>query len=120
MYSEVAMVSRFKLTEAEIGDGCREIAVEGELDLAVSEQLQQAIDDCPAERILISLEFCEFIDSTGLCLIIRAHRGGKSRVVAHSPHSQVLRLLELTGLTANGLVFPDRNEALSALVRPGG
>lgn len=114
------MVSRFKLTESEIGDGCREIGVEGELDLAVSDQLQQAIAGCQSERILINLESCQFIDSTGIALILSAHRGSGSRIVVHSPRGQVLRLLEMTGLTANGLVFADREQALAAVVQPVG
>jgi anti-anti-sigma factor len=113
-----ATVSRFNLTENEIGDGCREIGIEGELDLAVSDQLQQAIVSCQSDRILISLEACQFIDSTGIAVIVRAHRGDNSRVVAHSPREQVRRVLEVTGLTANGLVFADREQALSAVAEP--
>jgi anti-anti-sigma factor len=116
----VAQPSRFRLIETEIADGCREIAVEGELDLAVSGQLKQAIEACPSDQILINLEACQFIDSTGIFLIVRAHRDGKPRVVVHSPRSQVLRLLEVTGLTGDGLVFPDRAQALSTLVRSMG
>jgi anti-anti-sigma factor len=116
----VAAVSRFKLTETEIGDGCREIEVTGELDLAVSDRLQQAIAGCHGDRILISLEACQFIDSTGIALILRAHRSENSRVVVHSPAGQVLRVLEVTGLTGNGLVFADREQALLTLVGPVG
>jgi hypothetical protein len=36
------------------------------------------------------------------------------RVVTHSPSNQVLRVLEISGLTANGLVFDGLEEALSA------
>jgi anti-anti-sigma factor len=109
----LAAMSRFTLTETEIGNGCREIKVEGELDLSVSDQLQHAIDACLSDQILISLESCQFIDSAGLAVLVRAHRDAGSRVVAHSPSAQVLRVLEITGLTADGLVFPDREQALS-------
>jgi anti-anti-sigma factor len=111
-------VSRFKLTETEIDEGCREIGVEGELDLAVSDQLQQAILGCQGDRILVSLESCQFIDSSGIAVILRAHRGGDSPIVVHSPRDQVLRVLEVTGLTGNGLVFADREQALAAVARP--
>lgn len=109
-------MSRFGLTETEIGDGCREIKVEGELDLTVSDQLQRAILDCRSDRILINLESCQFIDSTGIALIVKAHRGDDSRVVVHSPRDQVLRVLEITGLAGNGVVFADREQALLAVV----
>lgn len=115
--SGVAAPSRFKLTETEVAGGCREIAIEGELDLTVTDQLQQAIDACPGDQVLINLESCQFIDSTGIFLLLRAHRAGDPRVLVHSPRSQVLRLFEVTGLTSCGLVFPDRARALSTLVR---
>ncbi len=110
-----ATMSRFALTEAEIEDGCREIRVEGELDLAVSDQLQEAIMGCPSDRILISLESCQFIDSTGIAIIVGAHCGDGSQIVFHSPRDQVLRLLEVTGLTANGVVLADREQALATV-----
>lgn len=113
-----AEVRRFKLTEAVIEDGCREIEIEGELDLAVADRLQQAIASCQGDQILISLKSCQFIDSTGIAVIVDAHRRNDSRVVLHSPSGQVLRLFEITGLTSNGLVFADREQALSAVVRP--
>jgi anti-anti-sigma factor len=113
-----ATISRFTLTEVEVEGGCREIRIEGELDLAVSDQLQEAIAGCLSARILISLESCQFIDSTGIATIINAHRSDDLRVVAHSPRDQVLRVLEVTGLTADGLVFADREQALAAVVGP--
>lgn len=112
-------VRPFRLTESVIEDGCREIEVEGELDLAVADRLQQALAGCRDDRILISLRSCQFIDSTGLAVILNAGRADGCRIVLHSPRDQVLRVLEVTGLTANGLVFADREQALSALVRTG-
>lgn len=107
----------FKLSESAIGDGCREIAVVGELDMAVSDRLLEALAACQGDQVLINLEACQFIDSTGLAVILDAGREGGSRVLLHSPRDQVLRILEVTGLTANGLVFPDREQAMSAVVR---
>ena len=115
-----AAMRRFKLTEAVIEDGCREIEIEGELDLAVADQLQRAIAGCRGDQILISLKSCQFIDSTGIAVILNANGGDSSRIVLHSPCGQVLRLLEVTGLTSNGLVFGDREQALSAVARPVG
>jgi hypothetical protein len=39
-------------------------------------------------------------------------------VVVHSTSGQVLRVLEVTGLTGNGLVFGDREQALLASAQP--
>lgn len=115
--ARVATANRFRLTESEIGDGCREFGVEGELDMVVSDQLREAIANCQEERILVSLRACQFIDSTGIALILQAHHDSAAEIVVHSPRNQVLRVLEVTGLIADGLVFADREEALSALAQ---
>jgi anti-sigma B factor antagonist len=107
----------FKLIEQDLRPGCRKIQVEGELDLAVAEQLEAALMRVGAEcrEVFIDLERCEFIDSTGIAAIVHAHQqlgeqGG--RVVVCAPSAQVLRILSVTGLTGNGLVFESVEEAL--------
>jgi anti-anti-sigma factor len=107
-----------KVTERRLADGATEIEVAGELDLSVADQLQAAIDGARTGTTLIDLSRCTFIDSTGIAVILRAHRLRKEdggRLVAHSPSRQVLRVLAVTGLTGNGLVFADRDEASAAL-----
>lgn len=80
------------------------IAVSGELDLAsaptLEHELQQA-ESSDAEVLILDLRQLEFIDSTGLGLLVKAHRrseesGRRFAVVRGS--SQVQRLLELAGL----------------------
>lgn len=110
---------RFKVTESAVEDGAREIEIEGEIDSAVAGRLQEALANCQADRILINLESCQFIDSTGIAVIVQANRENDSRIVLHSPSGQVLRVLEITGLTSNGLVQADRQQALSAVARSG-
>jgi anti-anti-sigma factor len=112
--SEPARLQHFRVTETALEDGAAEIAVQGELDLAVADRLDDAIERAKGERILISLASCEFIDSTGIAVIVRASQADGRRVVVHSASAQVLRILEVTGLTGNGLVFEHRDEALSA------
>jgi anti-sigma B factor antagonist len=108
----------FKLKTRDLRPGCREIAVEGELDLAVAGEMQAAIDAvADSELALVNLEGCQFIDSTGIALIVRGHermaeRGARLAVCGAS--EQVLRVLQISGLTENGLVFADAEEALSA------
>jgi anti-sigma B factor antagonist len=108
----------FKLIERDLRPGCREIQVEGELDLAVADQLVERLARAGVEcqRVLIGLEGCEFIDSTGIAAIVHAHnelaeRGG--RLAVYAPGDQVLRVLSVTGLT--GMVFESAEEARSAL-----
>jgi anti-sigma B factor antagonist len=108
----------FRLIEEDLRPDCRRVQVEGELDLAVARQLEEALVRVGGERrqIVIDLEGCEFIDSTGIAAIVNAHnrlaeQGG--RVVACAPSAQVLRVLSVSGLMANGLVFESVEEALS-------
>jgi anti-sigma B factor antagonist len=109
----------FRLVEKSLQPGCHEIQVEGEIDLAVADQLREALEEAGAEhdQILIGLQRCEFIDSTAIAVIVHAHnematRG--QRVTVYGACSQVLRILSITGLTQNGLVFETADEALSA------
>lgn len=113
--SPVAGMRPFMLVESVVEDGCREIEIEGELDLAVADRLKQALARCGSDRVLISLRACQFIDSTGIAVILNAHHESDSGIVLHSPCDQVLRILEVTGLTDSGLVFADREQALSAV-----
>jgi anti-anti-sigma factor len=114
------MMQRFKVSERELENGARDIQVEGELDLAVAGELDEvlvkACEQC--ERVLVGLERCAFIDSSGIAVILRAHsrmQEDGNRLVVYGPTAQVLRVLSMTGLTSNGLVFDSAEKALAAL-----
>jgi anti-sigma B factor antagonist len=107
----------FRLSERDLPTGQREIQVAGELDLAVAERLREALERCQGPHVLVDLADCRFIDSTGIATLVRAHQSaaGEGRLLAvHSPRDQVRRVFEISGLTANGLVFETREEALSS------
>jgi anti-anti-sigma factor len=114
------MMQRFNVSERDLRPGCRDIQIEGELDLAVAGQLDEvltaAVEQCT--RVLVGLERCSFMDSSGIAVILRAHSRMQEeghQLVAYAPSDQVLRVLAMTGLTANGLVFDSVEEALAAL-----
>jgi anti-anti-sigma factor len=111
-------VQTFKLTESDLQPDGRLIEVAGELDLAVAERLQEAIDAAASKRqILIGLERCEFIDSTGIAVIVRAFNlleENSRRLAVCCPSDQVLRVLTVTGLMDTGMVFASADEALGA------
>jgi anti-anti-sigma factor len=112
--------------EAKIGDlehGVRTISVRGELDLSTAPELEgpleQALENDEGP-VLIDLTECEFIDSTGIALIVRAwqrlQNGGSVRaLVLCSQNDQVRRVLEITGLELSIPVHTTRDEALAAL-----
>ncbi|HEV2857256.1 MAG TPA: STAS domain-containing protein [Solirubrobacterales bacterium] len=110
----------FKVSERDLESGARDIQVEGELDLAVADELDgvlaKAAEEC--QQVLVGLERCAFIDSSGIAVILRAHNRMQEeghRLVVYAPTNQVLRVLSMTGLTSNGLVFASAAEAQAAL-----
>jgi anti-anti-sigma factor len=107
-------MSGFRVTEIELDSTVAEIKVEGEVDLAVVEALQRAIERAPSGTLLVDLGACEFIDSAAIAALVMAHRNGH-RILTHGASGQVLRVLEVTGLAEHGLVFESRSEALSRL-----
>ena len=110
-------VRAFSISEVDL-DGCREVRVEGELDLSVVDQLQERLDAAASDDVdvLVSLERCDFIDSTGIAAIVFAQkmlaRRGR-RLLACSPSRQVSRVLTLTGLNHPGLVYASTDEDLA-------
>lgn len=113
-------MQRFNVSERDLQPGCRDIQIEGELDLAVAGQLDEVLTKAVGECncVLVGLERCAFIDSSGIAVILRAHSRMEEeakRLVVYAPTDQVLRVLSMTGLIGNGLVFDSAEEALAAL-----
>ena len=116
----------FEATAAQLEDGVRVIAVRGELDLSTAPEFEPPLEEAIASGdalVLIDLTECEFIDSTGIALIVRAwqrlDRGaegeGSGRVVICSANDQVRRVLEITGLELSIPIHETREQALAAL-----
>jgi anti-anti-sigma factor len=110
--------------ERESAGGIEVVRVEGELDQAsvpaVRETIEAAIADAP-RGLLIDLSGCEFIDSSGLSLIVDARRrlgDGDARFGVCSPKAEVRRLLELTGIDSAVALYETREAALVDLDHP--
>jgi len=93
------------------------IAVRGELDLASSPALQEELDrvaTSDAKLLIIDLRNLDFMDSTGLSVLVRAHQRteeqGRQLAMVKGPQ-QVQRLLSLTGV-ADRLTLVDSPEEL--------
>jgi|SRR6476469_3996098 len=119
-YYDPALMQRFNVTASDLRPGCRDIQVEGELDLAVASQLDEVLSAAASECscVLVGLDRCAFSDSSGIAVILRAHNRMQEqgrRLGVYGPSAQVLRVLSMTGLTANGLVFDSAEAALAAL-----
>ncbi|MBV9838116.1 MAG: STAS domain-containing protein [Solirubrobacterales bacterium] len=93
------------------------LAVSGELDLASSPALEEALErvrESDPATLILDLRELVFIDSTGLSVLVkadqRARETGKRFGLVNGP-SQVQRLLVLTGLTER-LTMADTPEEL--------
>jgi anti-anti-sigma factor len=107
-------------------DGVHVIGVRGELDLSTAPELEPRLEEAIAAgdaTLLIDLTECEFIDSTGIALIVRAWQRldqgadgeGTGRVAICSGNDQVRRVLEITGLELSIPIHDSRDTALSSL-----
>jgi anti-anti-sigma factor len=116
----------FEATADELADGLRIIAVRGELDLSTAGDLESPLEEAIASGdalVLIDLSECEFIDSTGIAMIVRAWQrldrnaegDGSGRVVICSQNEQVRRVLGITGLELSIPIHGTRDEAIAAL-----
>jgi anti-anti-sigma factor len=112
--------------EVKVGDlehGARTISVRGELDLSTAPELEGPLEQVLENgdgSVLIDLSSCEFIDSTGIALIVRAWQrldgdGASHSLVICSDNEQVRRVLEITGLELSIPVHSTRDEALAAI-----
>jgi anti-anti-sigma factor len=109
-----------QIAERDLGTGRCELQLEGELDLWSVERLQAALQRVARENdaVLVGLERCEFVDSTGIALFLQARRqleGEGGRLVLYGCSDQVLRVFTVAGLTDAGMVFADREEAIAEL-----
>jgi anti-anti-sigma factor len=102
------------------------ITVQGELDMNTAPQLEQQLEEALAGSealIMLDLSQCEFIDSTGIALIVRSWQRldrnaggeGKGRLVLCSHNHQVRRLLEITGVESSISMHEHRDDALAEL-----
>jgi anti-anti-sigma factor len=95
------------------------IVVTGELDIASAPELEQTLEQIHPERtklVIVDLRELEFMDSTGLNTIVRAHRrlaecDCELTLVKGPP--QVQRLLDLTGVADRLRLVAEPDELLN-------
>ncbi|MGB5756898.1 MAG: STAS domain-containing protein [Acidimicrobiales bacterium] len=80
------------------------VTAEGQIDSFTSTSLDEVLAALPADRpISVDLSGVDFVDSSGLRVIVRAHKrqlGGGSALTIVKPSQPVSRLLDMTGLTS--------------------
>ena len=81
------------------------VAVRGEVDVYTSPQLRERLDaaiDAGSRRVILDLSQTDFIDSTGIGVIVGALkrlRGENGELIVRSPNRAAARAFEVTGLT---------------------
>jgi anti-anti-sigma factor len=116
----------FEVQREELEDGIRAFTVRGELDMNTAPELEASLEQVIADEdalVVLDLTECEFIDSTGIALIVRSWQrldsggdaGSGGRMVICSVNSQVLRLLKITGVESSIPVCEGRDAALAEL-----
>lgn len=112
----------FDVRKEQFADGIEAIAVRGELDMHTAPRFEQVLDEAVAGEdvsVVVDLCECEFIDSTGIALIVRAwqrlEQEGRGRLVLCSHNHQVRRLLEITGVESSISMHERRDDALAEL-----
>lgn len=114
----------FEVESEQREDGICVVAVRGELDMNTAPELEDelkraALDD--AATVMLDLSACEFIDSTGIALIVRtwqrvdAEGEGRGRLVLCCKNHQVRRLLKITGVESSISMHEQREDALAEL-----
>jgi stage II sporulation protein AA (anti-sigma F factor antagonist) len=103
-------------------DGVFVITVEGELDMNTATDLERELEGPVAAGqapLLIDLSRCEFIDSTGIALIVRSWQAldgdGNGRFALCGIGHQVKRVLDVTGLEETIPTHSSREQALERL-----
>jgi anti-sigma B factor antagonist len=124
---ETVIPTPFEVRDEALEDGVRVFTVVGELDLNTAPELERPLEETlsgsKGPSILIDLSGCEFIDSTGIAVIVRAwqrvdddaENGDGGTLVLCCSNDQVQRLLKITGVESSISVHPDRDAALAQL-----
>jgi anti-anti-sigma factor len=114
----------FEVVEAEL-NGAPGVALRGEIDLEAVPSLEPALDAAIRETAgAFVLDLCEleFLDSSGLRLILRARallaRGDRGLAIV-CPPGPVRRLFALAGIADLLFLYASRDEAAAALVATG-
>ena len=105
-------------------DGYELLAVEGELDIATAPRMISALNEAFADLdrpLVVDLSSVDFMDSTGLALLINTYRRIKRRGQGFAivcPGGPISRVFEVADMVERLHVRPDRDSASRAAAQP--
>jgi anti-anti-sigma factor len=105
---------------SEQAEGVFIVVVEGELDMNTAAALERELEgplNSAQTPLLVDLHRCEFIDSTGIALLVRTWQVFESNgnFALCGVGAQVKRVLDITGLEQTIPTHADRDQALARL-----
>jgi anti-sigma B factor antagonist len=115
---------KFRFAQERNDDGIDIVSVGGEIHLSTAPGFREALDAVIAggdAAIVLDLSAVEFIDSTGLSVLLNGlrqvnQRHGRMALVCTNP--TVLRLFEITSLDATFEICADRATAVASVGQP--
>lgn len=112
-----------EVAETPLAGGHQQLSIAGELDLATAPRVAMALARARARcsSVVLDLTGCEFLDSTGLALIVNSWREfheapGDIELLVAGATGQVARLLRISGVTAHIPVADSVEAARATLV----
>jgi anti-sigma B factor antagonist len=103
------------------GDDVVAVAVTGEFDLADEARMDLAIDfvvGLQIPHVVIDLSRCEFVDATGLRMLLRAKQrieNAGSQLAVVTPVPRVRRVMDITGISERLPLVESREDARATL-----
>ena len=111
----------FEVGDADL-DGAPGVAIHGEVDINVAQELEAVLDAAiraSAGAFVIDLSDVDFIDSSGLHVLLRARSllGREDRALAViCPFGPIRRVFELSGCSELFALYSSRDDAFAALL----
>ena len=119
---------RFDLSEEDVDERTHLIAVTGEIHVSTAPEFSRLLSAAIGRgktQVVLDLSDVEFIDSTGLSVLLNGlrrvtRRGGRMAIVCSNP--TVMRLFVITRLDSTFTIVGSRSAALAAVAEeaPGG
>ena len=114
-----------KVTPRSVQDNVQALDLEGEVDVYTAPLLRQEIMDQVdngSPHLLVNLEKVEYLDSTGLGILIGGVKRAKEKsgsLKLVGPSARITRIFEITGLNKIFDVYPSESEALASMEAKG-
>ena len=122
----MTIIPHFELSSERLDARTHVIHVKGEIHVSTAKEFAQRLDDAIAQdatSIVLDLMEVEFIDSTGLSVLLTGLRsvtlrGGRLALAISNP--TVLRLFEITRLDSTFDIHPQLEPAIAAVQAAAG